>query len=341
MIGMFEPSLLSSQCRMVAKHRCGFNAVAAPPVVAFSPHHHARALSNAPIEVDHFGVEHADAARRHRLPDCVRLVGSVDAEQSVRVAAWPPRRFVIIIVLRWAAIAPALLVAAIVARRWIGRIGRVIIILRDGGMASRHEHANRETDKRGSVSAFVTHASPNGVMEALIAGKPMVAAPLFGDQCYFAARVEGLGGVDSKDSLLGANQIQGCFWEAALGVMDRLVLTDAAWERMAPLIIGRPDQKGSTGRDNRMFVEGVLWIVRTGSPWRDLPEAFGDWNSVFRRFSRWSIKGVWRRIFEAMSDDPDFEYLIVDSTIVRAHQHAAGAKKGGLKIRRSVARVAA
>jgi transposase len=112
-----------------------------------------------------------------------------------------------------------------------------------------------------------------------------------------------------------------------LGVMDRLVLSDAAWERMAPLIIGRPDQKGSTGRDNRMFVEGVLWIVRTGSPWRDLPEAFGDWNSVFRRFSRWSAKGVWWRIFEAMSDDPDFEYLIVDSTIVRAHQHAAGAKK--------------
>src|ERR1035437_2344399 len=111
--------------------------------------------------------------------------------------------------------------------------------------------------------------------------------------------------------------------------MDRLVLSDVAWERMAPLIIGRPDQKGSTGRDNRMFVEGVLWIVRTGSPWRDLPEAFGDWNSVFRRFSRWSIKGVWYRTFEAMSDDPDFEYLIIDSTIVRAHQHAAGAKKGG------------
>ncbi|MGY4319738.1 transposase [Bradyrhizobium sp. JR3.5] len=96
--------------------------------------------------------------------------------------------------------------------------------------------------------------------------------------------------------------------------MERLVLSDAAWERIAPLIIGRPDQKGSTGRDNRMFVEGVLWIVRTGAPWRDLPEAFGDWNSVFRRFSRWSMKGVWWRIFEAMSDDPDFEYLIVDST---------------------------
>ena len=119
---------------------------------------------------------------------------------------------------------------------------------------------------------------------------------------------------------------------------------------MAGLIIGRPDQRGSTGRDNRLFVEGVLWIVRTGAPWRDLPDAFGEWNSVFRRFSRWSQKGVWRRIFEAMSDDTDFEYLIVDSTIVRAHQHAAGAKKGGLeigpgpsqsRIRRSVARAAA
>src|SRR5260370_4689988 len=111
--------------------------------------------------------------------------------------------------------------------------------------------------------------------------------------------------------------------------MERLVWNDAAWERIAPVIIGRPDQKGSNGRHKRMFVEAVLWIVRTGSPWRDLPEAFGDWNSVFRRFSRWSLKGVWWRIFEAMSDDPDFEYLIVDSTIVRAHQHAAGAKKGG------------
>jgi putative transposase len=135
--------------------------------------------------------------------------------------------------------------------------------------------------------------------------------------------------------------IKAVFAEAALGVMERRVLSDAAWERMAPLIIGRPDQKGSTGRDNRMFVEGVLWIVRTGSPWRDLPEVFGDWNSTFRRFSRWSEKGVWHRIFAATSDDPDFEYLIVDSTIIRAQQHAAGAKKGGLRIRPWVAPVVA
>ena len=74
--------------------------------------------------------------------------------------------------------------------------------------------------------------------------------------------------------------------------MDRLVLSDVAWERMAPLIIGRPDQKGSTGRDNRMFVDAVLWIARAGAPWRDLPPEFGNWNSVFQRFRRWAERGV-------------------------------------------------
>ncbi|WKW52490.1 IS5 family transposase [Rhodomicrobium lacus] len=113
-----------------------------------------------------------------------------------------------------------------------------------------------------------------------------------------------------------------------MGVLDRLVLRDDQWKRISRHIIGDERTRGSSGRDNRMFVEGVLWIVRTGSPWRDLPEVFGAWNSAFRRFSRWSRKGVWWRMFEAMSDDPDFEYLIVDPTIVRAHQHAAGGKKG-------------
>lgn len=122
---------------------------------------------------------------------------------------------------------------------------------------------------------------------------------------------------------------------------ERLILRDDQWARISRHIIGDERTRGSSGRDNRLYVEGVLWIVRTGSPWRDLPDLFGEWNSVFRRFSRWSRKGVWRRIFEAMSDDPDFEYLIVDSTIVRAHQHASGAKKGGLKIRPSADPVAA
>jgi putative transposase len=96
--------------------------------------------------------------------------------------------------------------------------------------------------------------------------------------------------------------------------MDRLVLSDAAWERMAPLIIGRPDQKGSPAATIECSWKACCGSVRTGSPWRDFPEAFGDWNSVFRRFSRWSIKGVWWRIFEAMSDDPDFESSIPPSS---------------------------
>jgi transposase len=125
-----------------------------------------------------------------------------------------------------------------------------------------------------------------------------------------------------------------------LSVTDRLVLSDEQWSRLLGVIIGRAGQRGSTGRDNRMFVEGVLWLVRTGAPWRDLPNVFGEWNSVFRRFSRWGQKGVWQRVFDALSDDPDFEYLIIDSTIVRAHQHASGAK-GGLKVRRSDVREAA
>lgn len=123
-----------------------------------------------------------------------------------------------------------------------------------------------------------------------------------------------------------------------MGALDRLVFNDAAWEWMAPLIIGPTDQCGSTGRDSRMIVEGVLWIMRTGSPWRNLPEVFSDGNSIFRRFRRWSRKSVWHRIFAAMSDNPDFEFLLIDSTIIRAHQHAAGDEKGGLKIRPPIRR---
>ncbi|ACI59615.1 transposase IS5 family protein (plasmid) [Rhizobium leguminosarum bv. trifolii WSM2304] len=126
-----------------------------------------------------------------------------------------------------------------------------------------------------------------------------------------------------------------------MGVLDRLILRNDQWERMSRHIIGDDRTRGSSGRDNRMFVEAVLWIVRTGSPWRDLPEVFGDWNSVFRRFSRWSQKGVWWRVFEAMSEDTDFEYLIVDSTIIRgastrlwrkkgAEDQALGRSRGGL-----------
>jgi len=109
--------------------------------------------------------------------------------------------------------------------------------------------------------------------------------------------------------------------------MLRLLLRDDQWVRIEPLLQGKEGDRGRTGADNRLFVEAVLWIARTGVPWRDLPPEFGAWNSVFRRFSRWADKGVWQKIFATLSKDADFEEVFLDSTIVRAHQHAAGASK--------------
>ena len=121
--------------------------------------------------------------------------------------------------------------------------------------------------------------------------------------------------------------------------MIRRELTDLDWQRIEALVSGREGDKGRHGEDNRLFVDAVLWIARAGAPWRDLPPQFGNWNSVFQRFRRWAKRGVWERIFNALVENPDFEYLIIDSTIVRAHQHAAGAK-GGAKMRRLGVRAA-
>jgi transposase len=82
-----------------------------------------------------------------------------------------------------------------------------------------------------------------------------------------------------------------------------------------------------TAQDNRLFVEAVLYRYRAGIPWRDLPERFGPWKAVHTRFSRWAESGVWRKVFEYLADDADNEYAMIDSTIVRAHQHSAGALK--------------
>jgi putative transposase len=111
------------------------------------------------------------------------------------------------------------------------------------------------------------------------------------------------------------------------------------WLRIEGLVAGKTGDKGRHGEDNRLFVDAVLWIARAGAPWRDLPPQFGNWNSLFQRFRRWAKKGVWERIFAALLENPDFEYLIIDSTIVRAHQHATGAK-GGAKMRRLDVRAA-
>ena len=116
--------------------------------------------------------------------------------------------------------------------------------------------------------------------------------------------------------------------------MIRRELTDAQWRRIERLVPGKEGDRGRHGEDNRLFVDAIVWMARTGAPWRDLEAYFGNWNSVFRRFRRWAKAGVWVRVMAAVADDPDFESIIIDGTIVRAHQHAAGAK-GGFKIKRS------
>ena len=109
--------------------------------------------------------------------------------------------------------------------------------------------------------------------------------------------------------------------------MRRHEIKDEDWERIRDLLPGKAGDPGVTAKDNRLFVNAVLWIAKTGAPWRDLPTRFGKGNSVWKRFDRWSKKGVWERVFLTLQD-PDLEWLFFDSTVVRAHQHAAGAKGG-------------
>ena len=116
----------------------------------------------------------------------------------------------------------------------------------------------------------------------------------------------------------------------------RLMLRDDQWARMEAHCLGKAGDPGRSGSDNRRFVEAVLWIARTGSPWRDLPPLFGKWNTVFRRFRDWVKADVFQRLFEAVSDDPDMELAMVDGTIVKVHRHGQGAK-GGLRARPSAA----
>lgn len=105
-------------------------------------------------------------------------------------------------------------------------------------------------------------------------------------------------------------------------------LRDDQWQRIKDLLPGRVGSPGMTAKDNRLFVNAVLYRYRTGIPWRALPEEFGDFRVVHTRFSRWAKKDIWKKVFENLSEDADNEYAMIDSTIVRAHQHSAGAKGG-------------
>src|SRR6266516_530384 len=108
--------------------------------------------------------------------------------------------------------------------------------------------------------------------------------------------------------------------------MRRYALRDDQWDRIKDFLPGREGHVGGTAADNRLFVEAVLYRYRAGIPWRDLPERFGDWKIVYQRFSRWAKSGIFERIFKLLASDHDNEYMMIDATIVRAHQHSAVAR---------------
>ena len=112
----------------------------------------------------------------------------------------------------------------------------------------------------------------------------------------------------------------------------RYELTDAQWDRICELLPGKRSDPGRTATDNRLFVNGCLWVLRSGAHWQDLPERYGKYKSVHKRFARWAENGVWERIFRVLTADRRNEYLMLDTTLVRAHQQAATGK-GGTKTR--------
>src|SRR5215204_2455877 len=141
-------------------------------------------------------------------------------------------------------------------------------------------------------------------------------------------------GGNGSDRSLSARACPQTLRRPTLRRMETSELTDTQWERLRPLL---PAQKPRTGRpanDHRTVLNGILWILRTGSPWRTLPERYGSWKTVSSRFYRWQRAGVWDRILSALQRRADADGRLdwtlhfVDSTVVRAHQHAAGAKGG-------------
>jgi len=117
--------------------------------------------------------------------------------------------------------------------------------------------------------------------------------------------------------------------------MRRYGLRDEQWKKIENLLPGRKETVGVTAKNNRLFVEAVLYRYRAGIAWRDLPERFGDFRIIHTRHARWSKSGVWEKIFKVLAEDADNEYAMLDSTIIRAHQHSAGAKKKKMEMKPS------
>jgi len=109
--------------------------------------------------------------------------------------------------------------------------------------------------------------------------------------------------------------------------MERMMLSDKQWVQIEHLLPGKQSDCGVTAKDNRLFLEAVLWINRTGAPWRDLLACFGNWHRVYVRYNRWAHKGVWERVFQALAAHADIEILHIDGTIAKVHQHGAAKKR--------------
>jgi putative transposase len=112
----------------------------------------------------------------------------------------------------------------------------------------------------------------------------------------------------------------------------RYELSDAQWSQICEVLPGKVGDPGRSGRDNRLFVDAVLWVLRSGARWSDLPERYGKYKTAHKRFTRWAAAGVWERVFTLLIADRKNEYLMLDTTLVRAHQQAATGK-GGRAIR--------
>jgi putative transposase len=122
-------------------------------------------------------------------------------------------------------------------------------------------------------------------------------------------------------------------WVSAIGGgtmgIKRYELSEAQWRRIEAMLPGKASDPGRTARDNRLFINGVLWVLRSGARWSDLPERYGKYKTVHKRFTRWARAGIWEGIFALLARDRDNEYLMIDSSIVRAHAQAATGQKGG------------
>ena len=115
--------------------------------------------------------------------------------------------------------------------------------------------------------------------------------------------------------------------------MSRYDLTDFEWRVIEPLLPNKP--RGVPRVDDRCVLNGIFWVLRSGAPWRDLPERYGDWKATHKRFRRWCESGVFARVLGALALDADAEYMSIDSTSIRAHQHSAGAQKKMARIKPS------